>query len=536
MRTDIDKMNDILNSTGLITLEKASGLSSSLHDRSIDASFEILIQCGEDLPLPAGDGKLSAGIDRMRLILQSTSDDMICNMQKNSDKKMKTVIGIYLYLAHLLHYSKPFLVNSVSLRMVELTMRTGLSAESPLAFVHFGGVLVMSGFVKEGCRLGKTVWQLHCRIYFFLTLTMLHDVCLTIGRLALKLVEKNGLFRSRVTRFVYDRILWASDPLQSIAEAFLFGYKAGQQSGDCVYAFNNLLLAMYTNYFAGQQLDVVEKNVMGLLSKLQSHGVEIFYENAMLLLAEITVLKGGLHVYNITSIADASSGSSSSLYVRVHRLARAIFFRQVDGVSIDSYISGAVIESSHQLGAHLMMGHLFEGLASFLLARQSIDTIESAKWIERGRSLLTTMQTRSEYSFWNWGNKVLLLEAENMFTHGDFDRAEPLYDDAIRSARDHKFIHEEAVASELAGIFYYERGLHQKSYSYLAHSVNTYEKWGAHAVARRVETDIQKYFGTDVDQLGSSVNTSLDYIFATSQSSQRKRQGSPFLVHPQFHT
>ena len=170
MRIDIDKMNDILISTGLITPEKTSRLNSCLQDRSIDASFEILFQCGEDPPRPAGDGKLSASIDRMRRILQSTSDDMICNMQKNSDKKMKTVIGIYLYLAHLLHYSKPFLVSSVSLRMVELTMRTGLSAESPLAFVHFGGVLVMSGCVQEGCRLGKTVWKLHRRIYFFLTL------------------------------------------------------------------------------------------------------------------------------------------------------------------------------------------------------------------------------------------------------------------------------------------------------------------------------------------------------------------------------
>ena len=49
---------------------------------------------------------------------------------------------------------------------------------------------------------------------------------------------------------------------------------------------------------------------------------------------------------------------------------------------------------------------------------------------------------------------VMLLEAESMFTNGDFDRAGPLYDSAIRSAREHKFIHEEAIASELAGTFY----------------------------------------------------------------------------------
>lgn len=156
MRNDIDKMNDILMSTGLVTSAKATGNVACLQTLSIEASFEILIHCGEDLPHAMGDDKLEAGIDRMRFILQSTTDDVICNMQKNSDKKMNTVIDLYLYLAHVLQYSKPFLVSPVSLRMIELTMKTGLSAQSLLAFIHFGGVLVMSGRIDEGCRLGET--------------------------------------------------------------------------------------------------------------------------------------------------------------------------------------------------------------------------------------------------------------------------------------------------------------------------------------------------------------------------------------------
>lgn len=156
MRNDIDKMNDILVSTGLVNSSKATGNVACLQTQSIEASFEILIHCGEDLPRAMGDDKLKEGINRMRFILQSTPDDMICNMQKNSDKKMNTLIDLYLYLAHVLQYSKPFLVSSVSLRMIELTMKTGLSAQSPLAFVHFGGVLVISGCIDEGCRLGET--------------------------------------------------------------------------------------------------------------------------------------------------------------------------------------------------------------------------------------------------------------------------------------------------------------------------------------------------------------------------------------------
>ena len=75
---------------------------------------------------------------------------------------------------------------------------------------------------------------------------------------------------------------------------------------------------------------------------------------------------------------------------------------------------------------------------------------------------------------------MLILEAESMNTMGDIDRAVALYNSAIQSAHEHKFIHEEAIASELAGIFYHKKGFHQKAYAYLS--------WGAHAVARRVGT------------------------------------------------
>jgi len=54
-----------------------------------------------------------------------------------------------------LQYFKPWLARAVSLRMIELTMKTGLSAKSPLVFAHFGGVLVTSGQITDGCRLGE---------------------------------------------------------------------------------------------------------------------------------------------------------------------------------------------------------------------------------------------------------------------------------------------------------------------------------------------------------------------------------------------
>ena len=67
---------------------------------------------------------------------------------------------------------------------------------------------------------------------------------------------------------------------------------------------------------------------------------------------------------------------------------------------------------------------------------------------------------------------MLLLEAMEMHTLGNFDAAEPLYASSTRSACEHKFIHEEAIASELAGDLFYERGSHLESYALYMHAIS----------------------------------------------------------------
>lgn len=138
----------------MIITAKALGVAHR-QEQSIEASMAILAQFGENLPSDIGDDMVRSNIEHMNSMLRSTSDDMICNMKESNDKKMNALIDLYENLAHVLQYSKPCLVGSVSLRIVALTMEIGLSPKSPLAFSHFGGVLSSIGFVNDGCRLGE---------------------------------------------------------------------------------------------------------------------------------------------------------------------------------------------------------------------------------------------------------------------------------------------------------------------------------------------------------------------------------------------
>ncbi len=135
-------------------------------DESIEASFGILLQFREDPPIVMGDEKLRKDIDQMNYFLQSLSDDTICNMREDNDAKMTPLISLYAYLTHVAHYRRPWLVGSLSLRMVELTMKTELNAMFSVALAYFGGVLVSIGCITEGCRLGEPCLISLCFVFF----------------------------------------------------------------------------------------------------------------------------------------------------------------------------------------------------------------------------------------------------------------------------------------------------------------------------------------------------------------------------------
>ena len=119
------------------------------------SSLDTLAKLGE-LPLrDTSDDTLQADMMSMNESLRNTPDESILSMQENKAKKIIITMKLYLNLGHVLHFVKPSLIGAASLRMVELTMSNWLASSSPLAFGYYGQVLVSTGNIAEGCRLGK---------------------------------------------------------------------------------------------------------------------------------------------------------------------------------------------------------------------------------------------------------------------------------------------------------------------------------------------------------------------------------------------
>ena len=129
-------------------------MNAELLGESMESTFTILVQVGEELPLPLGDNKLNGDIQVMNGTLQNMSDDSILNMKEATSERNGIVLKLYSNLILILQYHNPSLKGAVSLRMVDLTMKSGLSPTSPVAFACYGELLANIGEITEGCRLG----------------------------------------------------------------------------------------------------------------------------------------------------------------------------------------------------------------------------------------------------------------------------------------------------------------------------------------------------------------------------------------------
>jgi PAS domain S-box-containing protein len=112
---------------------------------------------------------------------------------------------------------------------------------------------------------------------------------------------------------------------------------------------------------------------------------------------------------------------------------------------------------------------------------------ERAQHLEALASHHNQLKTWAENCPENFANRAALIGAEMARLDGGDRDAMDLYEQAIRSARDNGFVHNEAIANERAGCFYAKLGFEVISHAYLGNARYCYARWGADAKVRQLE-------------------------------------------------
>src|SRR5207247_3279603 len=118
---------------------------------------------------------------------------------------------------------------------------------------------------------------------------------------------------------------------------------------------------------------------------------------------------------------------------------------------------------------------------------------ESAAAGQRRQHVAAVVAHHRQLEIWaancpeNFENRAALVGAEIARLEGRALDAMDLYEQAIRSARANGFVHHEALAHELAGRFYLQRGFETAGSAHLRHARACYALWGADGKVRQLD-------------------------------------------------
>mmetsp|Transcript_24007 Transcript_24007/g.39085 ORF Transcript_24007/g.39085 Transcript_24007/m.39085 type:complete len:1132 (+) Transcript_24007:489-3884(+) len=440
---------DTLNVMYSVTCSLAS---SSKLPKSIEKGLDILANLG--IELRGNESSMEDCVNGAKDLLSGYTDDEILNTKRMTDPTMiiamKFLEKMELGMTQIMPESAPHVMQQI----IQISLSYGMSPVSPIGFVHLGSYIAKLGDISEGYRYVK---------------------------LARSLTDKVGSRESAGEVICFGTQVRAYvEPLQATLEYHYEGHAAAMASGDIMQAATNTICYCANILLAGMNLHTTREKCAESENFMYERKMLIFMVQLQCIQRSVFKLIGTDEKPKNDSAEGENILATNNSVMTSHYFQKAyisFMFRLYDD---SKHYTEKYLDCIVSTWANLLLLHAFHafyiGLVSFWVARKSR---EEQSWYQRGNKSKLALKKWTESSQWSFENKWYLLEAEESFYNNDFDAAKSYYDKAISSAKDHKFVHEEALAYELAGYFYLELGDIDKCVEYFLHAHERYQEWGA---------------------------------------------------------
>ncbi|WP_437652593.1 trifunctional serine/threonine-protein kinase/ATP-binding protein/sensor histidine kinase [Sorangium sp. So ce1182] len=361
---------------------------------------------------------------------------------------------------------------------VILSIRHGVTASSSRGFSAYGFILCAQGQIEPGYRFGQ---------------------------LALRLSDRFGGAEKWSALFMFHFFVhhWREHVEETI-DPFMHGYQLALEAGDLEYAGLNLIGVTLQSFWCCKELPALaekaEKNSLAirrLKQDLPQESNDVHWQTILNLLGrskdpctltgdamdEEQKLRFYMETSNVTEMAFLHLNKLILNYLFGHHARALDHAREVE---------------RNIAGMTAMMGtavfHFYDALA-FLARYRDLDETERQRALGRVDADLSKLSAWAEHAPSNFEHKVHLVAAERARVLGDMSAARELYDRAIASSREHRFLGEEALAYELAAAFHRQHGYPHLARNYLRDARYTYERWGALAKVRQLEATFPQELG-----------------------------------------
>jgi PAS domain S-box-containing protein len=317
------------------------------------------------------------------------------------------------------------------------------------------------------------------------------------GRLGHDLVERHGLkrFQARTYMCFGGFVLPWTRHIRAGRDLLHRGLQAANKTGDLVYAACGHHLT--TNLLAtGEPLVDVQREAENGLAFAQKARFRFIIDIAATQLELIRTLRGLTPTFGSFDGGQFDELRIERRFTRspdmqaectyLIRKLQARFFAGEYRAAVDASLRAQSLLWT--LASHFETAEYhFYGALSRATLCDSAPAGERRQHIEALAAHHKQLQAWADNCPDNFENRAALVGAEIARLEGRELAAERLYEQAIRSARANGFIHNEALAYELAARFYAARGLDEIAHLYLRNARYCYARWGADGKVRQLD-------------------------------------------------
>jgi len=365
------------------------------------------------------------------------------------------------------------LLSLVICRAVNLSLESGISDGSSVAYVWLGMIAgPYFGNYKDGFRF---------------------------GRLGYELVEKRGLgrFQARTYMMFGNFVIPWTKHVRIGRELLRRAFEAANKIGDLCFAAYSCLTLNTNLMAAGDPLPEVQLEA--------ENGLEFAQKARFAFVVDIITTQLGLirTIRGLTpQFGSFDDGKLDELQFERHLASQPelalpecwYWIRKMQARFFAGNYGSALDASSKAQGLLWTSPSFFETAEYHFFSALSHAASCDSAFPDRQRQHLEALAAHyRQLEIWaencpeNFENRAALVGAEIARLQGRELDAELFYEEAIRSAHVNGFVHNEALANELAARFYTARGLKKIALAHLQDAWYYYVRWGATGKVRQLE-------------------------------------------------
>ena len=444
-------------------------------DRSelaIDLFLDYLRRSGTDWPKHPTRLEVIYEYDRIWSLVGERQIEDLVELPSLTDREVIDMLDVFTEIVHPAIFYDENLSSLAVCRMVNLSLKHGNSDASCFAYVWFA-MFAGPRFnnYKDGFRFGQ---------------------------LGYDLVKTRGFTRYEARTYITFSTLmpWARHAANA-RELVRRAFDVARRMGDLTYSAYSWHV-LITNYLmVGDHLKVVQGEAEEGLAFTMQQNFGLVAANCGAQLGLVRTLRGLTRDFGRFDDEDYDELESERYLAGNPGLALAEFFYWTRKLQSRFFAGDYVAAVDASERAHSLLwpaaSQVETGEFRFYGALARAAAANSASAAEKQRHFEALIEHHQQLEIWaehcapNFENRAALVRAEISQIDGRELDAERLYETAIKSARENDFVHNEAIANELAARFYLARGLETAGYAHLRNARNCYDRWGAHGKVKQLD-------------------------------------------------